>query len=60
VADVFDALVSKRPYKPAWTNEAALDHLHLHAGSRFDPACVQALADNMAAVEKIQQNFDRD
>lgn len=60
VADVFDALVSKRPYKPAWTNEAALDHLLLHAGSRFDPACVQALADNMDAVEKIQQNFARD
>jgi HD-GYP domain-containing protein (c-di-GMP phosphodiesterase class II) len=60
VADVFDALVSSRPYKPAWPNEAALDHLHRHAGTRFDPACVQALADNMDSVEQIQQNFARD
>jgi HD-GYP domain-containing protein (c-di-GMP phosphodiesterase class II) len=60
VADVFDALVSRRPYKPAWTNEAALDHLRLYAGSRFDPACVQALADNLAAVEEIQARFERD
>jgi len=42
VADVFDALTSERPYKQAWTVEAAADFLKQGAGSHFDPACVQA------------------
>ena len=60
VADVFDALVSKRPYKPAWSNQAALEHLQLHTGASFDPACVRALSDNMREVERIQQHFGCD
>ncbi|ALW89889.1 HD domain-containing phosphohydrolase [Deinococcus actinosclerus] len=45
VVDTFDALVSARPYKPAWTDAEALSHLRQHAGTLFDPACVQALGD---------------
>ena len=43
VADVFDALISPRPYKPAWSIEAALDYLREQRGLLFDPACVDAL-----------------
>ena len=42
VADVFDALVSDRPYKKAWTVEAAANFLRENAGTHFDPACVAA------------------
>ena len=42
-ADVFDALISPRPYKPAWTIEAALDYLREQSGKLFDPDCVSAL-----------------
>ncbi len=42
VADVFDALTSQRPYKPAWTVEAALALIEEGAGTHFDPAVVQA------------------
>ena len=42
VADVFDALVSNRPYKKAWTPEEAREHLIASAGSHFDPACIEA------------------
>ncbi|GJE18342.1 HD-GYP domain-containing protein [Methylobacterium marchantiae] len=42
VADVFDALISERVYKKAWTPEAARRHLEEHAGTHFDPACVAA------------------
>jgi putative two-component system response regulator len=40
VCDVFDALLSKRPYKAPWTVEAALAELDKRAGSHFDPALV--------------------
>ena len=42
VADVFDALTSKRAYKPAWSLEQARDYLNEHSGRHFDPDCVKA------------------
>ncbi|NTV96545.1 MAG: DUF3369 domain-containing protein [Thiobacillus sp.] len=43
VVDVFDALVSRRPYKEAWTVEDALAELRKEAGDRFDPRVVATL-----------------
>jgi diguanylate cyclase (GGDEF)-like protein len=40
VCDVYDALTSARPYKPAWTVEAALRELEAQAGKQFDPRIV--------------------
>ncbi|MDO6386008.1 HD-GYP domain-containing protein [Uliginosibacterium sp. 31-12] len=40
VADVFDALTSERPYKPAWDLEHARAHLEAGRGNHFDPRCV--------------------
>jgi putative two-component system response regulator len=37
VADVFDALTHKRPYKPAWTVEASLEEMKKMSGKIFDP-----------------------
>ncbi|MCJ2033066.1 HD-GYP domain-containing protein [Methylobacterium sp. J-068] len=42
IADVFDALTSERPYKKAWSEAEALNHIRANAGSHFDPACVDA------------------
>lgn len=42
VADVFDALTSERPYKPAWTLADARQLLEDGRGAHFDPACVDA------------------
>ncbi len=42
VADVWDAVRSNRPYRPAWSEETALTHIRQKAGSQFDPAVVQA------------------
>ncbi|TPK67520.1 HD domain-containing protein [Mesorhizobium sp. B2-4-15] len=42
VADVFDALCSERPYKPAWLAEQAYEEIVRCSGSHFDPACVEA------------------
>ncbi len=57
VADIFDALTSKRPYKKAWSNGEAIDHLRAQAGKQLDADCVAALADNMERVVEIQERF---
>jgi HD-GYP domain-containing protein (c-di-GMP phosphodiesterase class II) len=44
VCDVYDALVSERVYRPAWTHEQALALLCEGAGRLFDAGCVDALA----------------
>jgi len=42
IIDVWDALISKRPYKPAWPQEEAIAYLRKSAGNHFDPAVVNA------------------
>ena len=42
VADVFDAMVSARPYRPALDTEAVLAHLRDEAGRQLDPEVVEA------------------
>ena len=43
MCDVYDALVSPRVYRPAWTHERAVALLRGAAGTEFDPSCVEAL-----------------
>jgi len=43
VADVYDALVSPRVYRPAWSVDRALALMHEESGTAFDPRCVEAL-----------------
>ena len=57
VADVFDALTSKRPYKEAWSNEKAIAKISELRGSLLDARCVDILIDNMEEVEQIQESF---
>ena len=53
VADVFDALVSPRPYKQAWSIEEALAYLSGQRGALFDPACVDALLREEGRLRQI-------
>ena len=41
IADVFDALTMKRPYKKAWSDDEAFEHLREGAGEHFDPKLVE-------------------
>jgi HD-GYP domain-containing protein (c-di-GMP phosphodiesterase class II) len=43
VCDVYDALISKRVYRPAWTHEDAMALLRRESGTAFDERCVAAL-----------------
>ncbi len=43
VCDVYDALISRRVYREAWTHERAIALLREESGTSFDPKCVAAL-----------------
>jgi len=60
VADVFDALTSKRPYKEAWSNHDSFAMLQRLAGGQLDKECVEALIANKSQVEDIQREFAED
>jgi len=50
IADVYDALISERPYKPAFTHEKAVDIIMKDSGKRFDP-------DIAGVFHAIHENF---
>jgi HD-GYP domain-containing protein (c-di-GMP phosphodiesterase class II) len=58
VVDVWDALCSNRPYRPAWTHDAALEYITSAAGTHFDPHVVRAFLSTLAA-EKIATDDGR-
>jgi HD-GYP domain-containing protein (c-di-GMP phosphodiesterase class II) len=60
VADVFDALTSRRPYKEAWSIDDAIGELRKLAGNKLDPDCVEALIGNRAQLEQIRNQFKED
>jgi putative two-component system response regulator len=53
VADVFDALCSDRPYKPAWPLDEAYKEIIACSGSHFDPACVAAFRRKWPAIKAL-------
>lgn len=50
LADVFDALLSQRPYKECWDLDRALHHINEQRGRHFDPDCVEAF---LAGLDRI-------
>lgn len=57
VADVFDALTSARPYKKAWSLDAARDYLETQRGTHFDPRCVDLFLKAWDDVLRIRETF---
>ncbi|KPL73517.1 phosphohydrolase [Leptolinea tardivitalis] len=43
VVDVWDALLSDRPYRPAWDQKTVLNYLQEQSGKQFDPAVVEII-----------------
>ncbi|MDF1617624.1 HD domain-containing phosphohydrolase [Petrocella sp. FN5] len=50
IADVYDALRSKRPYKEPWSHEAAVHEISSHSGTHFDPELI-------VVFNKIENKF---
>lgn len=57
VADSYDALTSRRPYKAGWPAELAWQFLAANAGTRFDPACVAAFQRGGVDAEAARESF---
>ena len=57
VADVFDALTSKRAYKPPFTYEKAMEIIEAGSGTHFDPQVVEAFKRIEDKVRSIQDDF---
>ena len=60
VADVFDALTSRRVYKEAWSNDKAFAALQEMVDTKLDRDCVEALIQNLEGIELIQKQFKED
>ena len=57
IADVFDALTSARPYKKAWTVEAAVDMLREQSGRHFESELVEVFIGELPRILAIRQRF---
>lgn len=58
LADVYDALVSKRVYKAAFSHEVAADIILQGKGTQFDPDVVDAFVRLQPELKKIQRSLD--
>lgn len=54
LADVFDALTSKRPYKEAWPIETTVDYIQNESGKQFDPELVAAFIQALPKITAIR------
>ena len=57
LADVFDALVTTRPYKEAWPLEKALDLICSETGEHFDPRLTQAFMDGLDDILAVRDKW---
>jgi response regulator RpfG family c-di-GMP phosphodiesterase len=55
LADVFDALLSKRPYKEPWNMTDVIQFIQEKSGTLFDPLCVKALLENINEFLSIRE-----
>ena len=53
LADVFDALLSDRPYKKAWDFEKGTKYIQEESGKKFDPEIVGAFMKNIHKIRLI-------
>ncbi|TXS96480.1 response regulator [Parahaliea maris] len=57
IADVFDALTSRRPYKEEWSVDDALDMIEASAGTHFDPHLVGLLRETLPEILEIKRTY---
>jgi response regulator RpfG family c-di-GMP phosphodiesterase len=57
IADVFDALSSKRCYKDPWPDEKVISFLKENSGKMFDPELIEIFIENIDTMNSISKKF---
>jgi HD-GYP domain-containing protein (c-di-GMP phosphodiesterase class II) len=57
IADVFDALCSKRVYKEPWTEEQVLSEIRQLSGTKFEPELVDVFFEILPSIKQIQNLY---
>jgi len=60
IADVFDALCSKRVYKEPWSENEVLDEMRKLAGSKFDPELIDIFFEILPNIKQTQNHYPED
>jgi putative two-component system response regulator len=58
IVDAYDALVSKRPYKEAYTNEETVNIISTNAGKQFDPKIVEVFLDVQDQFKEVRASLE--
>ena len=58
VADVYDALCSERPYKPAFPIQKCLEIMLAERGTRFDPIVLDAFFRRLSDIERVRLTYE--
>jgi len=57
LADVYDALMSKRSYKDSWKEEQAMRYIRVQSGRQFDPELVALFQRNYDTIRAIRKRY---
>ena len=57
VADVYDALSSRRCYKEAWAEDRVQEEMHNGRGTHFDPEIIDAFFSRMDVIKSITERY---
>lgn len=60
IIDVWDALTSDRPYRPAWSDEKALEYIRENSGSHFDPQLVDVFLNHFPSLIGESENAPKE
>jgi len=57
VADVYDALSSRRAYKAAWSEQRILEEMKRGAGTHFDPAVIRSFFATLDVLKSLSERY---
>ena len=60
IADVFDALCSKRVYKDPWSQDDVLNELRKLSGTKFDPELVEVFFEILPSIKQTREQYPED
>jgi len=59
IVDVWDAIRSDRPYRPAWPESRAIDYMQAESGKQFDPRLAKLFLDNLPTLIKPDTGYPK-